>query len=105
MYILPEIAPATSDDIEGILKLQEKNLLGHGGHLSVRLPRADRRTGEIFRHVEPEDLLKYGLILRSLRRLRCPQFLEVTAVVVAPDLLFHAGTLHAFDHRIVVPGV
>jgi ATP-dependent protease Clp ATPase subunit len=22
----------------------------------------DRRTGEIFRHVEPEDLLKYGLI-------------------------------------------
>jgi predicted GNAT superfamily acetyltransferase len=39
-YILPEIAPATSDDIEGILILQEQNLLGHGGLLSVRLPRA-----------------------------------------------------------------
>src|SRR5262249_54559411 len=37
--ILPEIARATSDDIEGILNLQEQNLLGHGGLLSVRLPR------------------------------------------------------------------
>src|SRR5262245_26298767 len=39
-YILPEIAQATSDDIEGILTLQERNLPGQGGLLSVRLPRA-----------------------------------------------------------------
>ena len=29
----------------------------------------DRRTGEIFRHVEPEDLLKYGLIPEFVGRL------------------------------------
>jgi predicted GNAT superfamily acetyltransferase len=39
-YILPEIALATSDDIEGILNLQEQNLLDRGGLLSARLPRA-----------------------------------------------------------------
>jgi L-amino acid N-acyltransferase YncA len=38
-YIMPEIVLATSDDIEGILNLQEQNLLGRGGLLSVRLPR------------------------------------------------------------------
>jgi len=38
-YIMPEIGLATSDDIEGILNLQEQNLLGQGGLLSVRLPR------------------------------------------------------------------
>ena len=31
----------------------------------------DRRTGEIFREVEPEDLLKYGLIPDFVGRLRC----------------------------------
>jgi L-amino acid N-acyltransferase YncA len=39
-YIMPDIALASSDDIEGILSLQEQNLLGRGGLLSVRLPRA-----------------------------------------------------------------
>ena len=39
----------------------------------------DRRTGEIFRHVEPEDLLKYGLI---------PEFVGRLPVV---------GTLHELD--------
>src|SRR5438045_5437099 len=36
----------------------------------------DRRTGEIFRHVEPEDLLKYGLIPEFLRRLPVVAHLE-----------------------------
>ena len=39
-YIVPEIALATRDDILGILDLQEQNLLGRGGLLSVRLPGA-----------------------------------------------------------------
>ena len=39
-YTPPEIDLATSDDLEGILNLQEQNLLGQGGLLSVRLPRA-----------------------------------------------------------------
>jgi ribosomal protein S18 acetylase RimI-like enzyme len=39
-YIIPEIALATRDDIEGILHLQEQNLLARGGLLSVRLPGA-----------------------------------------------------------------
>src|SRR5690242_11930162 len=39
-YIAPEIALATRDDIAGILDLQEHNLLGRGGLLSVRLPGA-----------------------------------------------------------------
>ena len=39
-YIVPEIALATRDDIVGILDLQEQNLLGRGGLLSVRLPGA-----------------------------------------------------------------
>jgi hypothetical protein len=39
-YIMPEIALATRDDIVGILDLQEQNLLGRGGLLSVRLPGA-----------------------------------------------------------------
>jgi predicted GNAT superfamily acetyltransferase len=39
-YIAPEIDLATSDDIEGILNLQEQNLLDRGGLLSARLPRA-----------------------------------------------------------------
>src|SRR5262249_12802915 len=39
-YIVPEIALATRDDIVGILNLQEQNLLGQGGLLSVRLPGA-----------------------------------------------------------------
>jgi hypothetical protein len=39
-YIVPEISPATRDDVVGILDLQEQNLLGKGGLLSVRLPRA-----------------------------------------------------------------
>jgi hypothetical protein len=33
------------------------------------------------------------------------QFFEMTDVVVAPDLLFHAGTPNALDHRIVIPGI
>ena len=37
-YIMPEIDLATRDDIVGILDLQEQNLLGQGGLLSVRLP-------------------------------------------------------------------
>jgi predicted GNAT superfamily acetyltransferase len=37
-YIVPEIALATRDDVVGILDLQEQNLLGLGGLLSVRLP-------------------------------------------------------------------
>src|SRR6201746_1412320 len=36
----------------------------------------DRRTGEIFRHVEPEDLLKYGLIPEFVRRLPVVATLE-----------------------------
>src|SRR6476646_6955198 len=39
-YIMPEIALATRGDIVGILDLQEQNLLGRGGLLSVRLPGA-----------------------------------------------------------------
>jgi GNAT superfamily N-acetyltransferase len=39
-YIAPQIVMATRDDIAGILDLQEQNLLGRGGLLSVRLPRA-----------------------------------------------------------------
>ena len=39
-YIVPEIALATHGDIVGILDLQEQNLLGRGGLLSVRLPGA-----------------------------------------------------------------
>src|SRR5262249_15835020 len=39
-YIVPEIALATRDDIAGVLNLQEQNLLGRGGLLSVRLPGA-----------------------------------------------------------------
>ena len=39
-YIVPEIALATRRDIVGILDLQEQNLLGRGGLLSVRLPGA-----------------------------------------------------------------
>ena len=40
IYIVPEIALATRGDIVGILDLQEQNLLGRGGLLSVRLPGA-----------------------------------------------------------------
>ena len=39
-YIVPEITLATRGDIIGILDLQEQNLLGRGGLLSVRLPGA-----------------------------------------------------------------
>ena len=39
-YLVPEITLATRDDIAGILDLQEQNLLGRGGLLSVRLPGA-----------------------------------------------------------------
>jgi len=39
-YIVPEIALATRRDIAGILDLQEQNLLGRHGLLSVRLPGA-----------------------------------------------------------------
>jgi hypothetical protein len=39
-YIVPEIALATRGDIKGILDLQDQNLLGQGGLLSVRLPGA-----------------------------------------------------------------
>ena len=39
-YIMPETALATRADIVGILNLQEQNLLGRGGLLSVRLPGA-----------------------------------------------------------------
>ena len=39
-YIVPEITLATRDDIVGILDLQDQNLLGRGGLLSVRLPGA-----------------------------------------------------------------
>src|SRR6516225_6926215 len=40
--------------------------------------------------------------LRSLCR---QQFLQMSDVVMAPDLLFNAGTAHALNHRIVVAGV
>src|ERR1700725_473 len=36
----------------------------------------DRRTGEIFRHIEPEDLLKYGLIPEFVGRLPVVATLE-----------------------------
>ncbi|MFX7820600.1 ATP-dependent Clp protease ATP-binding subunit ClpX, partial [Acinetobacter baumannii] len=36
----------------------------------------DRRTGEIFREVEPEDLLKYGLIPEFVGRLPVVATLE-----------------------------
>jgi predicted GNAT superfamily acetyltransferase len=39
-YVVPEIVLATRDDVIGILDLQEQNLLGRGGLLSVRLPDA-----------------------------------------------------------------
>jgi predicted GNAT superfamily acetyltransferase len=39
-YVMPEIGPATRDDIAGMLELQESNLLEYGGSLTVRLPRA-----------------------------------------------------------------
>jgi predicted GNAT superfamily acetyltransferase len=39
-YTVPEIALATRDDIVGVLELQEQNLIGQGGLLSVRLPGA-----------------------------------------------------------------
>src|SRR3979490_2759401 len=42
----------------------------------------DRRTGEIFRHVEPEDLLKYGLI---------PEFVGRLPVVATPEDLDEAS--------------
>jgi ATP-dependent Clp protease ATP-binding subunit ClpX len=39
------------------------------GFAAQVLPPEDRCTGEIFRHVEPEDLLKYGLIPEFVGRL------------------------------------
>ena len=39
-YIVPEITLAMRDDIVGILDLQDQNLLGRGGLLSIRLPGA-----------------------------------------------------------------
>jgi len=36
----------------------------------------DRKTGEIFREVEPKDLLKYGLIPEFVGRLQVPATLE-----------------------------
>jgi hypothetical protein len=39
-YVMPDIAAATPDDIDGILDLQEQNMIDCGGLLSVRLPRA-----------------------------------------------------------------
>jgi ATP-dependent Clp protease ATP-binding subunit ClpX len=46
-----------------------------GFSASVLAPE-DRRTGEIFRHVEPEDLLKYGLIPEFVGRLPVVATLE-----------------------------
>src|SRR4029078_3051615 len=46
-------------------------------HFSAQvLAPEDRRTGEIFRHVEPEDLLKYGLIPEFVGRLPVVATLE-----------------------------
>jgi predicted GNAT superfamily acetyltransferase len=39
-YVMPRIAPATPDDIAGMLALQELNQLDQGGLLSVRFSRA-----------------------------------------------------------------
>jgi hypothetical protein len=35
-----ELSTAASNNIDGILALQEENQLAHGGRLSARLPRA-----------------------------------------------------------------
>src|SRR5207302_1098850 len=48
----------------------------------------DRRTGEIFRHVEPEDLLKYGLIPEFVGRLPVVATLEgVEEVVISREVV------------------
>jgi len=59
----------------------EKIISGLGRSTSIGfaaqvLAPEDRRTGEIFRHVEPEDLLKYGLILEFVGRLPIVATLE-----------------------------
>src|ERR1700743_2066634 len=59
----------------------EKIISARGRSTSIGFPaqllaREDRRTGEIFRHVEPEDLLKYGLIPEFVGRLPVVATLE-----------------------------
>jgi ATP-dependent Clp protease ATP-binding subunit ClpX len=59
----------------------EKIISGRGRTTSIGfaaqvLAPEDRRTGEIFRHVEPEDLLKYGLIPEFVGRLPVVATLE-----------------------------
>src|SRR5262245_50096341 len=71
-YILPEIDLATSDDIEGILDLQEHNLLGHGGLLSARLPRAvlEAALVELPQIVARRDGKIVGYLLAGSRGIR-----------------------------------
>ncbi|MBX3554599.1 MAG: AAA family ATPase, partial [Pseudolabrys sp.] len=60
--------------LEKIISSRGKSTsIGFGAKVSAP---EDRRTGEIFRHVEPEDLLKYGLIPEFVGRLPVVATLE-----------------------------
>jgi hypothetical protein len=52
----------------------------------------DRKTGEIFREVEPEDLLKYGLIPEFIGRLPVVATLEVPSGESGRTALFPSST-------------
>src|SRR6202007_1258316 len=65
----------------GVFSGLEKIISARGRSTSIGfaaqvLAPEDRRTGEIFRHVEPEDLLKYGLIPEFVGRLPVVATLE-----------------------------
>src|SRR2546423_1064968 len=62
------------EDVEHIISARGRPT-SIGFAAQVRAP-DDRRTGEIFRHVEPEDLLKYGLIPEFVGRLPVVATLE-----------------------------
>jgi hypothetical protein len=75
--------------------------VGHGAVALREVADAVHRRDVAVHRVES---LEYDQ-LRPPRRLRRKQFFEMTDVVMAPNLLFHAGTPYALDHRIVVPGI
>src|SRR5690348_4287371 len=61
----------------GLEKIISDRMQGKSMGFSAKvLAPEDRRTGEIFRHVEPEDLLKYGLIPEFVGRLPVVATLE-----------------------------
>src|SRR6267378_1729232 len=75
--------PSITRDVsgEGVQQGLEKIISARGRSTSIGfaaqvLAPEDRRTGEIFRHVEPEDLLKYGLIPEFVGRLPVVATLE-----------------------------